>query len=73
MSDKKKSLDFIKKTKLYQEYIAEKQEILKHKWCESKKAGYDIGYDMAYVDWEIRHYHKWKEEREEKKQRELSA
>ena len=47
------SVELLKKTKLYQEFLAEKQEILKHKWIESQKAGFDIGYDKAFFDWEL--------------------
>lgn len=32
-----------------------KSEILLHKWYESEKAGHDIGWDRAAVDWMIRH------------------
>jgi hypothetical protein len=28
---------------LYREFLAEREEILKHKWIESEKAGFDIG------------------------------
>lgn len=31
-----------------------KREILLHKWYESERAGYDIGFDRAAVDWMIR-------------------
>src|SRR5258705_123850 len=36
--------DFIKTTTLYREFQAEREEILRHKWFESEKAGYDIGF-----------------------------
>lgn len=35
-----------------------KSEILLHKWYESEKAGHDIGWERASVDWMIRHGHK---------------
>ena len=60
----KESIEFLKKTKLYKEFLAEKEEILKHKWIESQKAGYDIGFDKAYYDWELKHYKEWKKQRE---------
>lgn len=31
-----------------------KQEILLHKWYESERAGHDIGFERAAVDWMIR-------------------
>ena len=36
-----------------------KQEILKHKWIESEKAGHDIGYEKAAEDWLQRYGSKW--------------
>ena len=29
---------------LYKEFLAEREEILRHKWLESEKAGQDIGF-----------------------------
>lgn len=36
-----------------------KAEILKHKWIESEKAGKDIGFENALVDWIIKHRIGW--------------
>lgn len=33
----------------------EREEILRHKWIESEKAGHDIGDDRAILDWAIHH------------------
>lgn len=30
------------------------KEIQKHKWIESEKAGRDVGYDFARMDWVVR-------------------
>ena len=43
--------DFVKSSNLYQEFLAEREEILKHKWNESEKAGRDIGFEVALVSW----------------------
>lgn len=43
------------KSSLFREWDRMKQEILKHKWYESEKAGHDIGWDRASVDWLVRH------------------
>lgn len=32
-----------------------KKDILLHKWYQSEKAGRDIGWDHATVDWMIHH------------------
>ncbi len=39
---------------------AEKIEILKHKWLESEKAGYDIGIKSAKKSWSKNHAKKWR-------------
>ncbi len=35
------------------------EEILKYKWIESEKAGYDIGKNAAAFEWLNRHYADW--------------
>ncbi len=35
----------------YLEYLAEREELLKHKWLESEKAGHDIGAEKAFDSW----------------------
>jgi hypothetical protein len=42
---------FVKNSVLYKEFLAEREEILKHKWIESEKAGADIGFEKALLDW----------------------
>jgi hypothetical protein len=41
------SMRLVKNSTLYKEFLAERKEILCHKWIESEKAGYDIGFDCA--------------------------
>ena len=45
---------WLEETSLFQHWSAMKQDILRHKWCESEKAGHDIGWDRASVDWMVR-------------------
>ncbi len=49
-----------KNTALYREFLAEREEILRHKWIESEKAGYDIGFERALLDWIIHHRSAWR-------------
>ena len=51
------------RSKIYQECLAEREEVLKHKWLESEKAGHDIGYERALVDWIMNHREKWRAHR----------
>ena len=48
---------------LYREFLAEREEILRHKWIESEKAGYDIGFERALVDWMMKYRSDWRESR----------
>lgn len=49
---------------LYKEFEAEREEILKHKWYESEKAGYDIGFERALADWIVKHRAEWRKHRQ---------
>ena len=44
-------------------FLAEREEILKHKWIESEKAGTDIGFEKALLDWILKHRSNWREKR----------
>jgi hypothetical protein len=55
--------DLLKNSTLYKEFQAEREEILRHKWIESEKAGYDIGFERALTDWIIKHRAKWRKGR----------
>jgi|TARA_B100000085_G_C18532775_1_gene508679 hypothetical protein len=48
---------------LYAEFTAEREEILKHKWIESEKAGKDIGFERALLDWVTKYRYNWKKNR----------
>jgi len=54
---------FVKNSVLYKEFLAEREEILKHKWIESEKAGTDIGFEKALLDWIVKHRSNWRERR----------
>jgi hypothetical protein len=45
---------------LYKKFMEERDEILKHKWLESEKAGQDIGFEKALLDWVFNHREKWR-------------
>lgn len=56
--------ELVKNSSLYREFQAERDEILKHKWIESEKAGYDIGFERALTDWILKHRSKWRKGRQ---------
>ena len=54
------SREFVKQSTLYQEFLAEREEILRHKWLESERLGYDIGFERALLDWIRKHREGWR-------------
>ena len=52
--------DLVKNSSLYREFQAEREEILKHKWIESERLGYDIGFERALLDWIRKHRDSWR-------------
>lgn len=56
--------ELLRNSSLYREFQAEREEILKHKWIESEKAGTDIGFERALTDWIVRHRSKWRKTRQ---------
>ncbi len=53
----------VRNSMLYREFLAEREEILRHKWIESEKAGHDIGFEKALLYWVMRHRGGWRQER----------
>ena len=55
--------DLLKNSSLYKEFLAERDEILRHKWIESEKLGRDIGFERALLDWMLKHRTPWRHSR----------
>ncbi|MFZ4482604.1 MAG: hypothetical protein ACOYOL_01320 [Chthoniobacterales bacterium] len=53
----------VRNSTLYREFLAEREEILRHKWIESEKLGHDIGFEKALLDWVMRHRSAWRDTR----------
>ena len=66
-------VEFVKESALYKEFLAERAEILKHKWIESEKAGKDIGFERALLDWIVKHRSNWRERRRKEVRTEQAA
>ena len=64
---------FLKNSVLYKEFLAEREEVLKHKWIESEKAGSDIGFEKALLDWIVKHRSSWRERRMRESKTERTA
>jgi hypothetical protein len=56
--------DIVKESALYKEFLAEREEILRHKWIESEKAGHDVGFEKALLDWVVKHRSTWRQLRQ---------
>ena len=63
ISESSDNKEFIERSSLYQEFLAERDEILRHKWIESEKKGKDIGFERALLDWIRKHRQKWRSDR----------
>ena len=63
MSTSEQSQELVKESLLYKEFLAEREEILRHKWIESEKAGHDIGFEKALLDWIVKHRSAWRAKR----------
>jgi len=59
------SKDMVMNSALYREFLAEREEILRHKWIESEKVGYDIGFERALLDWIVKHRSNWRRSRKQ--------
>lgn len=56
----------VKESSIYKEFLALKEEVNKHKWYESEKAGKDVGWSQAVIDWTFKFKSKWLKERRSK-------
>jgi hypothetical protein len=72
-SSKEGGSQFVRNSVLYKEFLAEREEILKHKWIESEKLGSDIGFEKALLDWIVKHRSNWRERRIREAKTEMSG
>jgi hypothetical protein len=63
MSNHSPEGDLLRNSALFREFHAEREEILRHKWFQSEKAGYDVGFDRALLDWTMCHRAAWRASR----------
>jgi hypothetical protein len=57
------SIRLVKNSTLYKEFLAERQEILRHKWIECERVGYDIGFERALLNWILKYRSAWLNDR----------
>lgn len=49
-----------RQSRLFKEFAAEREEILRHKWLLSERAGRDVGFNVAAYDWIANHRAGWR-------------
>lgn len=57
-------LRLVKNSLLYKMFARQRDEILRHKWIESEKAGVDIGFEKALLSWLVKNSTAWSEQRQ---------
>ncbi len=57
---------WVRNTLIFRQWESMRNEILLHKWYESEKAGHDIGWERASVDWMIRFGPSFDKDRQDK-------
>jgi len=62
-SPSKEDLELVYASRVYREFLAERDEVLRFKWLQSEKAGQDIGFEKALVQWSTLHRSCWLEHR----------
>ncbi len=61
MLDSDHDFHLVQNSLLYKQFASERDEILRHKWLESEKAGVDVGFEKALLSWLIQHRQAWRE------------
>ena len=64
MPKSESSSKLLQNSSLYREFLAEREEIMRHKWLESEKAGIDIGFEEALTNWMVNHRAEWRKRRQ---------
>lgn len=59
-------MEQLQRSGFYTEFQNEREEILRHKWLMSEKAGHDIGFETALTDWLMKHRSEWRKARRRK-------
>ena len=68
MAKSSKSDELLKNSSLYREFLAEREEVLRHKWLESEKVEIDVGFEEALTDWMVKHRSEWRRRRQAARQ-----
>jgi hypothetical protein len=53
----------LERTEIYKQFLKERQCILENKWYMSERAGMDVGFERALIDWVTNFRNKWLQEK----------
>jgi hypothetical protein len=59
-------LQLVKNSLFYKAFSRQRDEILRHKWLESEKAGVDIGFEKALLGWLVQQSSAWQEHHQQR-------
>lgn len=49
----------------YQEFLAQREEVMRYKWIHSEREGRDIGFERALVSWVRQERDAWRRKRQQ--------
>lgn len=53
----------ITNSRVYKEFLDERDEILRNKWFMSEREGKDVGFERALLDWVVNFREGWRKNR----------
>ena len=53
----------LERTEIYKQFLKERQCILENKWYMSERAGVDVGFERALIEWNMKYRSAWRESR----------
>jgi hypothetical protein len=51
--------ELLKNSLLYRHFQAQREEVMRHRWSASERAGHDIGFARALTEWILRYRSAW--------------
>ena len=64
MTESNDDRHLVENSLLFKMFARQRDEIMRHKWIESEKAGVDIGFEKALLGWLVKSSPAWREQRE---------
>jgi hypothetical protein len=58
-------LVLVRESLLFRRHSSRLRDVHAHKWFESEKAGHDVGFSHALIDWIFKHASNWEKREQE--------